>query len=443
MTELKLEKKVRAYMEAHGMPLGGRILVACSGGADSVALLHLLKEMDGIETVCAHFNHCIRGAESDRDEEFVRELCRNWGVECYSGRGDVPGFAEQNGLGIEEAARELRYRFLRETAKTAGCASIATAHTAGDNAETVLFHLIRGAGTRGLCGIPPVREDLIRPLLSVTRSEIEDYLAARGLPHVEDSSNADTRYARNALRRDILPALEAINAGAAAHITAAAELLREDEDYLDGLASELIETYYANDAFPIAALLDAPKPVAMRVLRRLTDSPGREHLDRLYAFCQSGRDRAALDLPSGRVRKEGVFLRFGPEEAQATVPRRALQVGQTLFLPEIRRQIYCTETDYTKEIHNSFNTFYFKSENICGTLYVASRAAGDAIRFAGRGCTKSVRKLFSEACVPQAERARRLVFSDERGVVAVEGFAAVAERCVPEPGMKAVKIEIL
>ena len=143
------------------------------------------------------------------------------------------------------------------------------------------------------------------------------------------------------------------------------------------------------------------------------------------------------------MRRAGGALRFGPEETPISVPRRALRVGETLLLPELQRKIFCTEAEYTKEIHNSFNTFYFKSENICDKLYVAPCAAGDRIRLNGRGCTKTLKQLFSEAGLTPAERARRLVFSDARGVVAVEGFSSVAERCAPEPGQKAVKIELI
>lgn len=442
------EQTVKAYMTAHGMlPAGetARVLCACSGGADSTALLHLLRGMAGVEVVCAHFNHCLRGAESDRDENFVRELCADWGIEFRAGRGDVAAYAKEHGLGIEAAARELRYRFLQETADNCGCTRIATAHTAGDNAETVLFHLIRGAGTAGLSGIPPVRGNVIRPLLGVTRAEILEYLGAHGLSHVEDSSNADPRYARNALRRNVLPALEQINGAAVEHICAAAELLREDEEYLDGIAKNFINKHYVNLKLPIPPLLNVPKPVAMRVLRRLARNPGHDHLERVYELCRAGRDRAMLDLPGGRVTKEGGFLRFGAQErAEAFFfEKQALRPGETLAFPEAGKRVVCAETNPDEEIHSAFNKFYFQSDKICGMITVGSRAAGDTVRFEGRNCTKSVRKLFAEAGIPPAARPRTLVVSDGAGVIAVEGFPNVAERCAAAPGARALKVEIL
>lgn len=153
------------------LPPGGGVLCAVSGGADSVYLLCRLCELReslGLRVWAAHYNHCLRGAESDRDEAFVRDLCAGLGVEAYSGRGDVAAFARENGLGTEDAARRLRYAFLEQTADALGADAIATAHTADDNAETMLLNLARGAGLRGLCGIPPRRGRVIRPILGVT-----------------------------------------------------------------------------------------------------------------------------------------------------------------------------------------------------------------------------------------------------------------------------------
>ena len=196
------------------LPPGGGVLCAVSGGADSVYLLCRLCELReslGLRVWAAHYNHCLRGAESDRDEAFVRALCAGLGVEAYSGRGDVAAFARENGLGTEDAARRLRYGFLEQTADALGADAIATAHTADDNAETMLLNLARGAGLRGLCGIPPRRGRVIRPILGVTRAEIDAYLELKGVGHVEDSTNAGDDYARNRIRHHAVPALRSVN----------------------------------------------------------------------------------------------------------------------------------------------------------------------------------------------------------------------------------------
>ena len=444
------EKIVKTYMFSQNMLLSKveSILVACSGGADSVALLSVLRELEGVSIVCAHFNHRLRGEESDRDEAFVRTLCKSWGLPFFAGSGDVTGYARAKGMGIEEAARTLRYRFLLDTARENACAAVATAHTANDNAETVLFHLIRGAGTRGLGGIPPVRElgagvRLIRPLLNVTRGEVELYLAARGLSHVEDSSNADERYARNALRRNILPALERLNSAAVSHICSAAELLREDEAYFDNLASTFLAGQCRDGAVPIAALRGLPKPVAMRVLSALTNNPGREHLERAYALCLKDGGRSLLDLPGGRAERRGGYFRFGAsrEETAFSLPERVLISGSVTDLPELGMYVIYEKAKNYEEIHNSFNTFYFQNENICGTISVASCRQGEKVRLAGRGCTKPLRRLFAEAGIPPERRSRVPVLYDAHGVIAVYGFGA-AERCAAKPGDKAIRVEI-
>ncbi|HIS67540.1 MAG TPA: tRNA lysidine(34) synthetase TilS, partial [Candidatus Scatomorpha merdipullorum] len=189
---------------------GLRVLCAVSGGADSVYLLHKcceLRAAKGLSVCAAHYNHCLRGEESERDERFVRALCEELGVELKAGRGDVAAYARENKLGIEEAARKLRYEFLERAADELGCEMILTAHNADDNAETMLMALARGAGPRGLAGIPPVRGRVARPMLDVTRAEIERYLAENGFEYVEDSTNASTDYTRNRIRKLVMPVL--------------------------------------------------------------------------------------------------------------------------------------------------------------------------------------------------------------------------------------------
>ena len=179
---------VKRTIAAHAMLAPGEpVLAALSGGADSVALLCVLREL-GYPVRAFHLNHCLRGAESDRDEAFCRALCARLGVELTVGRVDVAAAAREQGRGVEETARRIRYARLQQAAQGQ---KIATAHTADDNLETVLFHLVRGTGPKGLAGIPPVRGQVIRPLLDVGRAQIEAYLAAIGQEYVTDSSNTD------------------------------------------------------------------------------------------------------------------------------------------------------------------------------------------------------------------------------------------------------------
>lgn len=206
---------------------GERVLVALSGGADSVSLLLVLQKL-GYEVRAFHLNHCLRGAESDRDEAFCRALCAERGVPLNVGRCDIAALSQ--GKAVEETARRERYRLLEQAAEGD---KIATAHTADDNLETVLFHLVRGSGAKGVSGIPPVRGAVIRPLLFAERREIEAFLRENGQDYVTDSSNLSDDYTRNRLRHSVLPVLRGINEQAAQAALRLGEQLRQDEACLD------------------------------------------------------------------------------------------------------------------------------------------------------------------------------------------------------------------
>ena len=432
--------RFRETAARYGMlPAGARVLCACSGGADSTALLHLLCQTEGVTVVCAHFNHRLRGAESERDEAWVRALCEKLGVPCVCESADVAGYAAAQHMGLEEAARTLRYAFLERAAAAQDCDRIATAHHAEDNAETILWNMVRGSGARGLSGIPPVRGKIIRPLLNVTRPQIEAYLRENGLSCVFDSSNRADDNPRNRIRHHVLPLLMAENPSAMEHIAAAAESLRSDDAYLSALAQTFITDHLQDGALPIPELLALPEPVGTRVLRSLCGSVQRKHIEAVYALCRSGKAHAEAHLPGQQVRKEYGRLCFSstPETADF---RREIPFGTT-DLPEFSLHILREPARIIDEIHNSFNTFFFKSDSIRGKICVGCGRGGEEIRLLGRGCTKTLKKLFQEAKMPLAQRKATPVLYDGDGVIAVYGFG-IAERCAAAPGEMAERVEI-
>lgn len=423
------------------LPPGARVLCAVSGGADSVCLLHLLAKMPEITVVGAHYNHRLRGEESDRDEDFVRRLCARLGVKFIRGEGDVSAFARENGLGCEEAARRLRYEFLESAARAENCGRIATAHNANDNAETVLLNLARGAGLRGLCGIPPVRGMIVRPLLGTTREEIEEYLRENGLSHVEDSTNAADDYSRNRLRHQVTPVLREINSGAVMNIFRTTESLRRDEEYLASCAREFIDKNLENGSLPVFELMREPYPVRMRIFRQLCGpSLAEGHAQAIHMLCCSRAVSAETDVPGMRVVKERGRLYFSPPEPICLMAHELVPDGRETEL-ENGMKIICEHAVFDPEIHNSFNILCFKSESICGRIFVTARLPGDSIRLAGRGCTKQVRRLLAERGIQRSEREAVPVFRDGLGVIAVYGFGC-CERCRCEPGDNIIKIEV-
>lgn len=408
-------------------PSGARVLCAVSGGADSMCLLTLLARTGDYTLAAAHFEHGIRGEESMRDCAFVEEFCREKGIACFTAHADVPAYAAARGLGLEEAARELRYAFLEKTAEEQGFDWIATAHNADDNAETVLLHLVRGSGLAGLCGIPPQRGKIIRPLLQLTRAEIEALISEWGVRHVEDSSNESDFTARNRIRHSVTPVLGELNGSYALAVARACALLRRDEDCLDSQAAAFLAEHFDGESLPLKALAALHGAVASRALRRLLPRSAEEkHIEAILALCR-GSELGYADLPGCRVRRERGRLYFSEGETRPQLTT-ALPLGKRVELAEMGLAVCAKLAPAEEEIHNSFKTYRLKYESICGNLSVSSPQPGDRYRPQGRGYTKTLKSLFSEKKATQRQKLLTPVFRDERGIVLVPPFGA-AERC--------------
>ena len=420
------------------IPPGSGVLCALSGGADSMYLLCRL--LEGREeygwTVCAaHFNHGLRDT-AKRDEDFTRDWCGKQDVPFYTCHDDVAGFARSKGLSVEEAGRILRYRFLADAARETGCAFIATGHHAGDNAETVLMNLIRGCGLKGLTGIPERRGNIVRPMLAVTRAEIEAYLNEQAVPHVEDETNTDLNYTRNRVRRQLLPLLEELNPRAAAHIAAAAQRLREDEEELSRQAGELSRQALEipeGMAVPVRVLNGAARPLALRACAALLAQAGlggeAVHLDAILALAVGDDPSARVDVPGGSVRRQYELLVFSARPVPAPPGPMELREGENRWGGW---RIVCTPAVCSGKAYVSPEEFYLKP----GTYLVRSRREGDQIAL-GKRPEKSVKKLMIEGRVPARARERVPVAVLGERVAAVGGFGPDKE-CLAEPGKPAV-----
>ena len=420
------------------LPRGSRVLCAVSGGADSVCLLaalYCLREKLGVELSAAHYNHNLRGEESRRDEAFVRELVENRfpGVALYVGGGDVAKAARERGAGLEETARALRYAFLEETATAAGCDKIATAHTADDNAETVLLHLARGTGMQGLTGIAPVRGELIRPLLTTTRAEVEAFLKENHLPHVEDSTNSDDTYARNRVRHHVVPVLDGLYPGFARRLTENASSLREDGAYLNAQAEKLAagaEPCADGLAISVSVLTDAPRPIALRAVRRLfsdlrggDDTCSAAHLESVLKLCAAQSPSGEVHLPGGIVaRREYERLVLGTEEEH-----RCFEPVR-LAMPGVTRAgqwtIVCEGGTYLGEPFDPLACWVsIKNDD---SIVVRLRQTGDTLKLPGRP-GKTLKKWMVEEKIPRRDREQLPVLVVEDRVCAVARLGPDAE----------------
>ena len=410
------------------IPPGSTVLCAVSGGADSVCLLHALYHLRPrlrFELAAAHYNHRLRGQASDGDarfvEQFVQLCCGPQrlsdgtllpAVRFYGGGGDVAAQARYLGQGIEETAREMRYAFLRETARRIGADRIATAHHADDNLETILLHLARGSGLRGLGGIRPVQGPLIRPLLTTGRREIEAYLSFYGLPHREDHSNRDESFARNRIRHQVSPVLEDLYPGLNRRTAETAALLRADEDCLSQLARQAVvhaeERADGDIAIPAADIAEQHDAVAARMVRLLLEqvSGGRQnryavHLSKVVELCRRGSPSARLLLPGGlMVRREyGTLILSTHSPAPAPLsPVPAALPGVTDFG---LWRVTCTREIYRGQPQQTLD--FWLDEGTIPALTLRPRQTGDRLSPPGRP-SQTVKKRLIDLKIPRLQR---------------------------------------
>ena len=430
------------------LPPGCTVVCAVSGGADSICLLHRLNQLRAIRPftlVAAHYNHHLRGAESDRDEAFVKRWVEDWcgpdpaagqpplpAVRLITGGGDVSGEAKRLGLGLEETARRMRYAFLEEAARAVGADRIATAHTADDNAETVLLHLIRGSGLQGLTGIRPRQGRLVRPLLTTTRREIEDYLELYHIPHVEDSTNQDDAYTRNQVRHQVIPLLDEINPWFVPRMADTIRYLRSDNDYLSAQAAAVARRARpAGDgglSISAALLASQPDPIAVRIVSCLLGRLGEfqfraAHLTAVVALSRSPAPSGAVSLPhcltARRVYGELILVR-GARRSPPFAPV-SLSVPGEAVLPSIGWTIACRRAEAPEQPPDTPDHFFLNPSRLTGPLVIRPRLTGDTITLPRRRA-KTVKKLLIDAKVPRWDRDRLPLLADASGPLWLAGF---------------------
>ena len=446
-----IEKILNYANEYEMLPKSGLVLVCVSGGADSMCLLEAMLHISyekGFTIAVTHFNHKLRDEESDRDEAFVEDYCKECGVPFYSGDGDVRQYAKINGLSIETAARDLRYSFFYDLAETLGAEKIATAHTSDDNTETIIINLTRGAGATGLSGIPPKRGNVIRPMLSVSRDEVIEFLTAREIPFVDDSTNNMELYTRNKIRHNVIPVLKEINPRLNEAALTTAELMRGDEEMLSDLADLFIRDLCVGLTANISDLMNLPFAVSSRVIRKLYGGAlSFRHVKAVLGLCVNNNPSSQVALPGMIAYRDYDLIVFEPRPVSEAEGFAQLfpADGDSVIILGAGLKMSCKSVVFSDKIGNvgnvnkTFTSFLFKSIDIYGKIAVRPRREGDKIKLIGGGGTKTLKKLFIERRVPVRKRSLIPVIVDGKGVLAVYGIG-MGDRAVPEPGDMAVQI---
>ncbi len=424
-------EKVKNTIEKYNMISEGDTVLCClSGGADSVSLLLCLQKL-GCRVVACHLNHCLRGEESDRDQRFCEDLCSRLGVKLTVRREDVAKFCRENSLSCEEGARELRYRFFSQIRAD----KIATAHTLSDSLETALFNLARGTGIRGLCGIPAVRGNIIRPLIDCTRREIEDFLVGQGQDWVVDSTNLENAFSRNKIRNIVIPVLEELNSAALDNFRSAREQLLRDGFFLERAADELYRTAAVGDGRFRADVLASADPALLdRAVVRIMSEKGTpyssESVARAAEVVRNG-GRESLPGKMYAVCSGGYFriTDFQPGMNKEICIQAKINTAYDFLGRNVRLTI-SENLQNLNNIHKKFANCIADYDKIKGEIFLRNRRGGDRIKLAGREHTSSVKKLLG-ANVAEENRDHTVMLADGEGLFYIENIG-IAQRVSPD-----------
>ena len=377
---------------------GDKILCAVSGGADSICLLNVilsLKDEYDLSVYVANVNHLIRGEEANRDSDFVKKICKDKNIAYYYREYDVPALSKERKMGEEECGRMLRYEFFDEISQELGGVKIATAHNLNDNAETILFRLVRGSSAKGLSGIKYTRGNIIRPLLDVSREEIEEYLENNNLTWCEDSTNALSVYSRNKIRNRVMPCLDEISQGAQKRIVSVAKLLSKDDEFLSRNAEEIVRKCLFESSLLINPLKDTHISVKRRVIAIVLEKWGTKEItvDKINDFMDflSKESGKSFDINADCFAEKSYDKIFLVKRNKGEYPTHILDkecIGKNWKITAT-----LSKTPLTKK---SNNIAVFDAGKLFLPLTVRYRRDGDKIRQSGMNGSKKLSDIFTD-----------------------------------------------
>ena len=409
------------------------VVIGLSGGADSVLLLIILRKLQkelNFPLKALHVNHMIRKGSADLDEDFSKKLCEALNVDFQSLRKDVPAYAAEKRIGTEEAARIVRYDFFESVIKSdERFSTVATAHNSTDNLETLIFNFMRGSGTRGLSGIAPVRNNVVRPLIYVSKQDVTTLLNDAEIPFVTDETNFSLEYTRNYIRHEILPKLQHLTPNPEQMASKAASNLRSDSEYLESVAEDFYLNEAKNGKINSEKMKKLHQAIRSRVIRIMckkfgAPTPEKIHLDKISELLGKEKD-FEVDIPGDAkflLKEQSCFIEC------KKICDKAREFNYTLTdgfneLHELNIAIAVTDDkneDFSSNVYKISIQANANSAIIFGRLSVRNKRDGDSYYYGGM--TRKVKKLFSDKKVPKSIRERIPIIADEKGIVWVPGF---------------------
>lgn len=443
-----MKTKALNSVKNYAMDFGGRhIIAALSGGSDSMALVHFLnsiKDSLGFSLTAAHVNHGIRGDEAIRDEKFVVDYCNKNNIPVKVLRVSIPEIIKQTKESSEEAGRRVRYEFFRSIDENA---LIATAHNADDCIETFFLNLTRGTGLRGLTGIPPVRDNIIRPLIDCTKAEIIDYCNQNRIAYVTDSTNLTDDYNRNKIRNNIIPVLKEINPSFTDCFLRCTASLKTDESFLRSETQKYLDScFIPNGGYSIDAIMSAPENLRGRIVFSAVEQlcgtvPESKHINKIMRFMQSG---GSENINGGKtVVSDGARLYLKESEKRTEYEPIVLNtLKKSVHFADKVIDLSLENERKIKKINKSVFNYLIDYDKIIYPITIRSKIDGDKFRPYGRKVTKSLKKLFCEYKYDFAQKNRAVIIADKNGIICADGLGFDERFAVTEKTERILKITI-
>jgi tRNA(Ile)-lysidine synthase len=448
--------KVKKTLKKYSMlTQGEKVVLGVSGGADSIALLYSLNELIdyGLELIVAHMNHGIRAEEAERDAEFVRETAKTLGLTFVYGEVDAKKYKEDNGLSLEDAARTLRYKFFDQVMNKHYATKLATAHTLDDQSETVLMRLIRGSGSKGLSGIPPVSNNIIRPLIETSRQEIETYLKSKNVNWVDDSSNESVEFMRNKIRHDLIPELEKYNPQIKETLAKTADILRAEDDYISQEADkhfgDIFKTNKSELTGDLVKFRTADKIIRYSLLRSAVEKLTSDlknissiHITSADDFLLSDTASGQIDLPDDTVVVKGydTFLVTKKTEIEREFFHTIQTPGKWSF-PELEVELSIVKTDSFDETDES--VAYFDPGLVKFPIDVRSFKPGDRFSPLGMQSSKKLQDYFTDIKLPKFLRSRVPIFISDGEIMWAGGIRIDDRFKVTDKNSEVLKLKLV